>query len=65
MTAAAIWHDVEHGAYDAAVNHVNAAEAKATGLDEVQLSLTHAKVEVQRQLDEILQPRHKQSHLDF
>jgi multiple sugar transport system permease protein len=43
-------------AYDAAVGHMYAAEARATGQDEVQLALAAMQVPVQRQLDQLSRP---------
>jgi ABC-type sugar transport system permease subunit/ABC-type glycerol-3-phosphate transport system substrate-binding protein len=43
-------------AYEAAVNHRFAAEAKELGTDEVKLALSRMQGEVQRQLDEALRP---------
>src|SRR6185295_9142240 len=43
-------------AYEAAVGHEFAEQAKRTGADEVKLTLSMLQQPVQRQLDEILRP---------
>ena len=43
-------------AYDAAVNHSLREEARKAGVDEVQFCLARMQTDVQRSLDEILQP---------
>lgn len=52
-------------AYEDAVNHVYADQAKRTGQDEVKMALTGAQVEVQRMLDEVLRPLPKETLVNW